>query len=480
MLVCLRVPQYPLAVVLDGAPPGNVPVLVADRLERGRVIALDDRAYADGSRVGQTIAQAAAATSQARVVVYDPARGHALWNEMLDALDAVTPLIDDVREGLAFLDMRGIAGDAPVWMAQIREVSARFSMPLCLGTGANRFCSYAAAWIGDGTILTRGEEAQRLHSLPLQVLELDPDTQERLHLLGIATLGELAKLPHGPFERRFGRDAARRHEWARGIDRTPFVPRGHSVTIEASMFGEGQADDEAQVFFALRMVLTRICSDLGRCGKRANALQLRLELDSGDRPVLDVLLVAPTSDERSMFEVLRAKLEGLQFVAPVVGLHLRALRLEEGGEELALFSGGDIDTQRIAVTLARLEAVLGEPALRAELRDAHPLEERYAYEPFTIPKRHACEAPLATLPATVPQLRLLRVQETDVRVLRGEPAFVGTPFQAVLECAGPWRIEEGWFGAAVVRDEYDVLLEDGEMYRIYRQGARWYVRGVYD
>ena len=43
-----------------------------------------------------------------------------LWEEMLDALDAVSPLVDDVRPGLAFLDMHGIAGGARAWMAQTR------------------------------------------------------------------------------------------------------------------------------------------------------------------------------------------------------------------------------------------------------------------------------------------------------------------------------------------------------------------------
>ena len=80
----------------------------------------------------------------------------------------------------------------------------------------------------------------------------------------------------------------------------------------------------------------------------------------------------------------------------------------------------------------------------------------------------------------VPQLRLLGVSEIEVQLRRGEPAFVGTPPQAVMECAGPWRVEEGWFGDGVTRDEYDVVLEDGEIYRIYRQGARWYLRGAYD
>jgi len=52
--------------------------------------------------------------------------------------------------------------------------------------------------------------------------------------------------------------------------------------------------------------------------------------------------------------------------------------------------------------------------------------------------------------------------------------------RAVRQCAGPWRIEEGWFSAPVARDEYDVQLDSGEICRIYRQGDRWYLRGSYD
>jgi hypothetical protein len=70
------------------------------------------------------------------------------------------------------------------------------------------------------------------------------------------------------------------------------------------------------------------------------------------------------------------------------------------------------------------------------------------------------------------------VTEIDVRVRRGEPATVDD--RLVRQCVGPWRIEEGWFASAVVRDEYDVELDTGEMCRIYRQGERWYLRGSYD
>ena len=54
----------------------------------------------------------------------------AAWEELLDALDAVSPLVDDVRPGLAFLDMRGISGTPPQWMAQTHAIAAPFCLPL--------------------------------------------------------------------------------------------------------------------------------------------------------------------------------------------------------------------------------------------------------------------------------------------------------------------------------------------------------------
>lgn len=478
MLACLRVPEYPLAVALGGHRRSDeAPVLVVDRFDRGRVIALDDRARAAGAHAGQTVTQAVAAAPNARVAVHDAARATMVWNEMLDALDAVTPLVEDAREGIAFLDMHGIRGSHERWGNDIEAVLARFEMPLIVGFASNRFCAYAASWIAHGTAIGNGEEAQRLASLPLRVLDLDPVAAERLELLGFATLGELAMLPHGPFVRRFGRAAARWHEWARGVDRTPFLPRGHAVAIEASMFGEGSAESEEALLFAMRVLLSRICRDLTRCGRRASVLQLDVELENAHLETIEVLLAAPTANERDMLDVVRAKLEGMTFDAPICGLRLRALRLEAAAEALPLIRSDDIDPQQVAVVLARLEALLGEPVRRARTRPAHPAEERFGYEPFVVAMlREATDERREA--ALIPQLRLLEVSEIDVRISRGEPVAVDGC--AIVQCAGPWRIDEGWFTTAVSRDEYDVVLEDGQACRIYRQGTHWYVRGAYD
>jgi impB/mucB/samB family C-terminal domain len=401
-----------------------------------------------------------------------------LWEEMLDVLDAVSPLVEDASAGRAFLDMHGVAGSVDAWVTQTRGVLARFGIALRVGAGANKIAAYAAARLADGSVWEPGSERRRLAPLPLRVLEIEPEIVERLRLLGIERLGELAALAHGPFVRRFGVAAARWHELARGIDNRPFVPRPLAVAIEAAIFGEGRAADEAQVLFALRMLLARICTDLERCGKRAGALHLAVELEDAEAHTFDVPLALPTAHERSLFELLRAKLEGATFNAPIVGLRLAARQLEEGGEAQALFGAGDLDPQKVAVTIARLEAVLGCGVTRAQTREAHVLEERFAYEPFTPPAQAMFEKAQAQSDL-VPQLRLLTVREVPVQLRGGEPAIVDR--QAVRQCVGPWRIDERAYTVSpVTRDEYDVVLEDGTFARIYRQNARWYLRGVYE
>jgi hypothetical protein len=401
--------------------------------------------------------------------------GEREWASVLDALDAVSPLIDDVRPGLLYLDMRGMPGNARGWIAHARAALSRCGVTARIGAGANKFTAYAAARQGDGIVCDIDAERAFLAPLPLELLDVDERVRERLRLLGIERLGDLARLPHGAFVRRFGSQAARWHACARGEDTTPFRPRAHAIAIEASTFGEGRVEEEAQLYFALRIILARVCADLERCGKRTGALDLTVELEDGTDRHVDVTIASPTVDEKTLGDVVRAKLSGRTFPCPIVGVRLRAARLEEGGEATPIFPADDVDPRAVAVTIARLEAVTGEVPRRARVLPAHALERRFCYEPFTA-SRHREPSTKASL---VSQLRLLAVREIAVRLRRGVPASVDG--RRVIECNGPWRIEEGWFeSTAIARDEYDVLLDDTRFVRIYRLGKRWYLRGAYD
>ena len=412
---------------------------------------------------------------------------------MLDALDAVTPLVEDGSAGVAFCEMRGVAGGPVEWMRAIRAAVDSGEATIACGVATNRFVARVAAGFACDRVCADGEEAAFVAPLPLKALGLEADVEARLHLLGIRTLGELAALPHGPFVRRFGPEAARWHLLARGIDTAPFRPRPQRARIERTLFGEGSATSEEQLLFALRTLVARIAEDLATLGKRAAELALDLECENGATEKLTVRIAQPTGRESMLFDLVRARLEGLRLDSAVVGLRLGVERMEGGGVNLTLFAGNDPDAEAVELALARLEAAFGEgAALRARVVEGFRPETRVVYERFAldalvsrawkinaVPRRRGATRP--SLGMTTGMLRMLEAEEIDVIVQGGAPRFVGTPPLAVVAHAGPWRTAEHWWSdAALARDDYDVMLEDGAIYRIAHRADTWLRLGVYD
>lgn len=54
---------------------------------------------------------------------------------------------------------------------------------------------------------------------------------------------------------------------------------------------------------------------------------------------------------------------------------------------------------------------------------------------------------------------------------------------SVVSCAGPWRTSgEWWAGGSWDRDEWDVSLSDGGVYRVFREREtdRWFIDAIVD
>lgn len=480
-IVCALVPHYKVEIARLARPElREQPVLVADRLERGHVVDADARARGLGARIGMTLLQASAAAREAVLLLDDPPRNRAIWEAILDALDAASPLVEDAGEGTAFLDMRGIEGDPERRRTTVRD-ALDSALPFRIAEAPNKFTARAAALAGRAAV-REGEERAFVAPFPLALLAFDPATLQRLRLLGIRTLGELAALPHGPFVRRFGAAAAYLHACAHGIDETPLVPRARALRIDRTLFGEGTAEREEQLIFALRTLVARVTDDLAYAGMRCGLLRLSLECEDGESLELAAALAQATAQPTTIFDLLRTRLEGVTLRSPVTGLRLGAERLEAGGSALSLFAGAGPDPEAVAIALARIEAALGpHAARRAELTEGNRYEARFRYAPFLLapPARPGERAGTpAQLPACTLGLRLIEPRALEVRLERGRPAFVGT--QAVLDIAGPWRVGERWWAQPLERDEYDALLADGSLVRIACERGAWTLRGLYD
>src|SRR5207248_2087957 len=105
--LCALVAAFRLAVARRGIDTPGESFLLADKADRGRVLEVDDRAHALGARAGQTVLQACVASAGARVLVHDAPYAQSVWEDMLDELDALSPLVDDAAQGTAYVEMRG-------------------------------------------------------------------------------------------------------------------------------------------------------------------------------------------------------------------------------------------------------------------------------------------------------------------------------------------------------------------------------------
>ncbi len=129
-VVCVWAPAFRLAVARLNDPEIDLdaPLVLAGRSStgsgHGRVLDCTLTAAALGVRRGMTLVQAQAVATEARTVFDDPAAAARAWNGVLDALDAASPVVEDGGLGLAFVDMRGIAGDPPALLRAVRAALA--------------------------------------------------------------------------------------------------------------------------------------------------------------------------------------------------------------------------------------------------------------------------------------------------------------------------------------------------------------------
>jgi protein ImuB len=77
-----------------------------------------------------------------------------------------------------------------------------------------------------------------------------------------------------------------------------------------------------------------------------------------------------------------------------------------------------------------------------------------------------------------------RVAVTDGRPVRVTTDRRGFAGGAVVQCAGPWRTSGAWWTEALPwnRDEWDVALNDGAVYRIFQDRVTdaWFIDAIVD
>ena len=220
------------------------PVLVGGLGGRGVVAGASYEARAFGARSAMPIHQARRMVGAAAVVL--PPRGVVYGvasRRVLDAVRAVVPVLEQLSFDEAFAEPAELADaraeDVEQFCAELRRrIREETGLVASVGAGSGKQIAKIASGLAkpDGIrVVGRDEEGPLLESLPVRRLwGIGPVAEEKLHRLGIDTVGQLAALSHAEVADILGGTVGPAlHRLARGIDDRPVVERAEAKQISA-------------------------------------------------------------------------------------------------------------------------------------------------------------------------------------------------------------------------------------------------------
>jgi protein ImuB len=342
---------------------------------------------------------------------------------------------------------------------------------------------HAALGFAGISILPYGDEAKYLASLAVGLLPPENEMAATLERWGIRTFRDLAALPELGVSARLGSEGVRLQQLARGEGSRRLRPIEDPLRFEEELEPEYPIALLDPLSFLLAQMLTTLCARLAERALSTNELHLRMRLENGGEHESRLRLPVPLRDWKALLKLLQLDLNGRPPEAPVVHIWLSTEPLKPRVTQNGLFIPLAPEPEKLELTLARIGGVVGKHnAGSPELVDTHR-PGAFRMRPFsTTQTRVQTQVPERTQLA----FRVYRPpRAAQVNASSGQPArLTATGIHGkVVSLAGPWRTSGDWWTTqAWRRDEWDVALSDGALYRIFCdcQTGRWYVEGNYD
>jgi protein ImuB len=287
-VACVWIAQLPLRVEVLRHPAwdGRPLVLGGAPGERKIVQLCSPEAEAAGVWPGLPLREVVPLCPEAIVVQPDPVRTAGVLESLVAALQRVSPVVEPADDGYVFLDLRGLehAANAATLEHQLRAVVPALLRPR-FGFGSGKFVAAVAARSagpGETREVPAAETAAFLAPLSVRNLTtLEPEILQRLELLGLRSLGDLAALPYGAVQAEFGPSGARAWRLARGQDNEPVVARPFMASVQAALrFDDPLASVEA-VVAAIDQLLATTFSQPALHGRSVRQVRLRALLSDG-------------------------------------------------------------------------------------------------------------------------------------------------------------------------------------------------------
>jgi protein ImuB len=436
-------------------------------------------------------------------------------------------------------------GDARTIGNELRRTAAERDLRVRVAIAGTRTAARLLVHHRAGvTVVPDGDETAVVAPLPIALLAVvanGPNTNDpngpkdpndlllTLRRWGLRTLGEVAALPPDDVAARLGQKGVAWQRLARGEDPRPLLPAVPEERFEHAIDLDWPIDGLEPLSFVLGRLLEPLSWHLERRDRGAAVLHVRLHLVTRTVHERSLQLPAPIRDARTLRTLALLDLESHPPSAAIDRVVVAVDPTPGRVVQFSLLTRPLPSPEQVSTLMARLHALMGEDRCGSPVAIDSWQPGVFGMKPFAPreadvvrshePQRHRdteissgsksskerskerskelCASvslwPVAVKDAVTPAMALRRFRVpvvACVRVDAGKPSRVTTDRGGlgggrVETCAGPWRTAGGWWGdgaGAWDRDEWDVTLNDGGTYRIFRERdtERWFIEGMVD
>jgi DNA polymerase-4 len=277
-----------------------------------------------------------------------------------------TPLVEGLSIDEAFLDVRGlerISGTPTEIAARLRrDVREQVGLPITVGVARTKFLAKVASGVAkpDGLLVVEpGNELSFLHPLAVERLwGVGPVTAQKLHRLGITTVGQVAELGEEALVSLLGRAAGRHlHALANNRDPRPVRVgrRRGSIGSQRALGRSPKTHDYIDVV-AVGLV-DRVTRRMRAAGRVGRTVVLRLRFDDFSRATQAHTLAHSTYHTETILTIVRGLLATAMPMIERQGLTLVGVSVANLDDDGALQLMLDLDRHSGSALDAALDEV---------------------------------------------------------------------------------------------------------------------------
>jgi len=208
--------------------------------------------------------------------------------------------------------MQRLAGSPTEIAARLRrEIRARVGLPVTVGVARTKFLAKVASGVAkpDGLLVVPPErELDFLHALPVERLwGVGEVTAEKLHRLGLTTVGAVATLSEDALVSALGQAVGRQlHALAHNRDPRRVQPRRRRGSIGSQCALGRRRRSPEEVDHVLLGLVERVTGRMRKARRVGRTVTLRLRFDDFSRATRSFTLSEPTAETRTVIDTARA------------------------------------------------------------------------------------------------------------------------------------------------------------------------------